>query len=247
MLVEAGREMSGAEEPRQRRRRADAGTVRQTPRDAAALEWLSQMYGCPLDLLAVGLGVQLPGAREVTNRWRRAGWAEVAKVDLGPLWVWPTQATARAYLGWDAGYWRPRPTTTAHTRAVAEVRLWLQQGLTPEGWISDRMLRHEASGGRPRERGQKLPHVPDGVWTAPDGRRWAIEVELTPKSEARTYEALMQASNRAHQEWRGGVLYVVTEAARPVVEAARARLAHPESVEVRPIEQVRAALTEARR
>lgn len=211
----------------ERRRRVDAGTVRQTPRDAGALEWLAQMYGAPLDLIARGLGVSDSRAWSIADRWRRAGWAEIGKITVGPLWVWPTQSTARTYLGWDVPAWAPRQTTAAHTRAVCEARIWAQGGLQPEDWSSDRMLRHEAAKGQLRQRGQEMPHVPDGLLTKADGSRWLVEVELTPKTPQRTYRILSElmggdfGTTDLHAE---GVIYVVAAAARQVVEDAKRRL-----------------------
>lgn len=232
------------EQPRQRRQRADAGVIRQTARDAAVLEWLSQMYGAPLDVIARGLGVSDGRAWALADRWRRAGWVEVQKVDAGPMWVWPVRSTAGEYLGWDPGHWRPRQTTTGHLRAVAEVRLWAQGGrITPDGWTSERHMRHEVARGRLRQQGDQFPHLPDGIVHHPERGTFVIEVELTPKSIERTYQALLEATGgrfgTANVGGRG-VLYVVSATAKGVVERARSQIETPERVQIFAIEDIRA-------
>jgi len=214
------------EEQRQRRKRSDVGAVRQTARDAQLLEFMTHQYGLPLDLVAQATGVSTPRSYALGSRWKKAGWVETGKVDPGPTWVWPRRAMASQYLGWDAPYWRPLATTTAHTRAVAAVRLH-RVGLDASRWISERSLRHQQGY---RERGVSEPHTPDGIEVLPDGQRALIEVELTAKSpgrylvpNARTFqrtEGLLQTiSVRADQLGCNTIAYWCAPSALSVVKA----------------------------
>jgi hypothetical protein len=210
---------------RKRAERSDKGEVRMRPRDAEALTWLAQMYGAPLDVLAKVLGTSERAAREVVRRWRNAGWAEQARVDAGPAWVWPTPTTARQMLGWQVGTWRPGPTMAAHTRAVAEVRLALA-GTDLEAWVSERQIAHYAHGYK--QAGEKLGHLPDGVWLrgGPDeSDNVLIEAELTAKHPKRTEEILQEALTVASERGAREVWYVAGSGhVRNVVERAAGAL-----------------------
>lgn len=208
----------------ERQRRVDAGVVRQTARDAKALEWLSQMYAAPLDLIAELCGTTEHRAYALVSRWRKAGWAEAGKIDAGPMWVWPTRATATAYLGWDAGTYRPRPSTAVHMRAVAEARLKLAPAdLT--AWKSERQIRHDRQGWKTQ--GQAIEHTPDGVWFLPSGREVHVEVELTAKSPERLKALFAEVMTVALQRGAGvlyltrgaGVRNAVTRAAQEYAKA----------------------------
>lgn len=179
--------------------------VRMTPRDAQALEWLSQMYGAPLDVVAHLLSSTQKRAYALVKRWTDAGWADTGKPAAGPMWVWPKRQTAASYLGWDPGYWVPRPSGADHLRASGVTRLAL--GGDAEAWYPERQLRHEAA---KRERGKTEPYLPDGLWRDQDGRWQAIEVELTSKGATRTREVIEKASASVggRDSQASGVIYV---------------------------------------
>lgn len=182
-------------EERQRAKRVDAGVVRQTARDAQLLEWMSSMYGLPLDLVRQALGISEVRTYQLVQRWVKAGWVRRGKVDAGPTWIWPTKAVADQYLGWKAPEWAPRSTTAQHTRAAAAVRLH-QAGLNLDRWVSERSLRHDQGW---RQQGRKEPHTPDGIEILPDGRRVLIEVELTAKQRARYIDQPLSTSPDVHR------------------------------------------------
>lgn len=210
---------------RQRAERSDKGEVRMRPRDAEALAWLSQMYGAPLDVLATVLGTTERAAREVARRWRTAGWAEQARVDAGPAWVWPTPTTARQMLGWQVGTWRPSPTMAAHMRAVAEVRLALA-GTDLTTWVGERQIAHLAHGYK--QAGQKLGHLPDGVWLrggTDESDNVLIEVELTAKHPSRTADLIHEGLEAAGKQGASEVWYIAGSGhVRGVVERAAGAL-----------------------
>jgi hypothetical protein len=104
---------------------------------------------------------------------------------LGRRWCVPTTAGLR-FAGladpegkaWEAA--EPSRHRLAHHHACGVVRLWVEgQGLT---WESERWLRRRSESPR--------IHPPDGAVLAPDGGRWAVEVELTQKSDANLASAL---------------------------------------------------------
>lgn len=209
-----------------RKQRTDAGVIRETARDTAALQWLSEQYGAPLDLIEVLLDVSRVRAYQVVQRWREAGWVHTGKPAPGAMWVWPTAGTARRMLGRDTGgEWAPRPSTAAHTRAAAAVRLaWCSDQLEQGGerqWISERELRQRTGY---RSSGERVGHLPDGVWIDSDGRQWLVEVEITGKGTERTYRHVLAASATVAREGSHGLLYFVTAASEADVRAAAPRI-----------------------
>lgn len=226
---------------RQRARRSDAGKPRLTPRDAMALEWLAQMYGAPQDVVASLLGATIDRSYKVVERWVRARQVDTATVDAGYRWIWTPPTAASAWLGWQPPNWRPRLGTAMHVRATAEIRLAFC-GSSLEGWVSERLLRHEASQdvGR-RMSGQRVAHIPDGLLLLPTGQPCRIEAELSPKEIGRVESILRELGPDP-------VLYVVTpESRRTVVRAihrheqwARSAGGNAGHIKVMDLEEVRA-------
>ena len=222
------------------------GTVasgRLTERDIAGLLFVADMYAAQLDQLAVVLGVTEPRARAIALAWRRARYAESARIGPGRAWVWLTRAGLTACgLPYTAA--SPALSRLAHLRAVTSVRLALEAapGYAAAGafWRGERRLRARA-GGRVGLR----EHIPDGEVHWPDGAPagfagecWAIEAELTPKTVARTAAIMSEILTRtgdygcpAGQAQVPGapprharVVYLCSAAARPTVARARAAL-----------------------
>lgn len=214
-------------------------------RDSLLLEWSAQQYGVSIPTLAIAAGVRLRRAYDIAKRWKLAGWANVARIDVGsagpwrrsnhfddptvvphgPLWVYPTRETAWGYLNFDPGEWRPTPSTLAHLTAVSQLRLALTGVDTdPEVWTSERLLRRT---GKPHG-GKPASHVHDAWFqdlTDPD-KMWAIEVELTRKFGAgRLMRSVSAALTEAQRHKLAGVLYFVRgEVLRNAVQVAASRL-----------------------
>jgi hypothetical protein len=155
-------------------------------RDLEVLGWLGEQYGARVDQLEILLGCGPRTVQRVTGRLRDAGLVTTRRLLVGePAWVIPTSAGLRA-PGHGCGAWHPRIGLLAHVAAVNDVRLHVQ-ALSPESeWIPERVL------ARDRQAGE---HLPDGV-VVTDGRRVAIEVELTVKSKRRVTTILDELSGR---------------------------------------------------
>jgi hypothetical protein len=222
-------------------------------RDIGALLFVADMYAVQADQLAVVLGVRPARARAIAQGWRRAGYAESARVGAGDPWVWLTRAgLAACGLPYRAA--SPALSRLAHLRAVTSVRLALEAapGYAAAGafWRAERRLRARA-GGRLGLR-EHLPdaevHWPEYAAVACAGECWAIEAELTPKTVARTAAIMHEILTRtgdygcpAGQVRVPGapvrharVVYLCSAAARPTVARARATLGGAASrVEIR--------------
>jgi hypothetical protein len=219
-------------------RRADAGTVRIGGRDIAGLLLCGEMYGAPYDLLALSLSVREDRARGIVARWRKAGYAQTARLGPGPAWCWLTRP-GLLVTGLKYTATRPALGRLAHIRAVLAVRLSLQDSAAwQQGagwWRSERRIR-AAIGGR-----VGTGHVPDAEVSWPDlpaspysGECWAIEAELTPKPLTRT-SAIMSGLLARTADYQPGarpgpgprydrVVYLASPAARGVVDRAAAAL-----------------------
>ncbi|WP_280410998.1 hypothetical protein [Nocardia asiatica] len=178
-------------------------TVRIGPRDLWAVQWLSEMRGVPMDVVADLLGTSEPNAYRVALRWKDAGLviAESLRPVPGSQWVVPTATTATSLLGFTVQSWIPGPKEAKHLTLTARVRLALA-GNEPgveDTWVSERVLRR-SDAQRPIGFGGERPHLHDGHWTDDLGRLHAIEVELTRKGSAdirRTVAAAFAAAKTA--------------------------------------------------
>jgi hypothetical protein len=209
-------------------------------RDIAGLLFVADMYGVQLDQLAAVLGVGESRARAVTASWRRARYAESARLGPGGPWTWLTRAGLAA-CGLPFPATTPALSRLAHLRAVTAVRLALEatSGYRAAGafWRSERRLRARM-GGRVGLR----EHIPDGEVHWPDGTQagwagecWAVEAELTRKTAARTAAIMREILTRTgdygcpaararvpgEPPRHARVLYLCSPAARPVVARAR--------------------------
>jgi hypothetical protein len=191
--------------------------VNLTQRDIDGLVLCAEHGGAPYDLLGIALGVQPARLRGITARWRRAGLADTGPVGSGPAWCWLTAEGMRAcytHGGYKPG--PPRLARVTHVRAVLAARLQLTA--TPDWALGQPWWQSE------RRISRKGPfagdHRPDAElwWPAIDAspyrdQVWALEIELTAKSAART-SAIMSAYAAAGYH---RIVYYAAPAARPVV------------------------------
>jgi hypothetical protein len=155
-------------------------------RDVDLLGWMAEQYGARTDQLEILLGCGPRTVQRVLARLRDAGLITTPRLLVGePAWVMPTSAGLRV-CGGGFGMWHPRVGLLAHVAAVNEVRLHVQSRSPESEWIPERVLARE------REPGQ---HLPDAV-VITEGRRVAIEVELTVKSQRRVSAILDELSAR---------------------------------------------------
>jgi hypothetical protein len=151
------------------------------PSDLALLRWTAEQYAVSLPQLARLMGRSEHAARWLRDRWRRVGWAERRTLLVGrPVLVWVTRDGVRQ-AGVALKAWEPSPGALAHIEAVNDVRLLVAQRRPGAEWVSERML----SGEPMQEASSVRAHRPDAVVRVDDGRRLAVEVELTLKSRAR--------------------------------------------------------------
>ena len=205
-------------------RRSDAGILQITQRDIDGLVLCAEHQGLPYDLLGSALRTSDLAVTRLVHRWRKIGFAASARLGPGPWWCWLTkEGMAATGLRYPTG--RPALGRIAHIRAVLAARLWLSSGpVWQQGqawWQSERRIRT----GRPRN---ATGHVPDAEIHWPSiagspyaGQVWAIEVELTPKRDARTTGIMTEMLSAMPY---ASVVYLTSPAAHRVVTSAAARL-----------------------
>ncbi|MGN2642480.1 hypothetical protein ACTD5D_41165 [Nocardia takedensis] len=171
-------------------------------RDQRFVEWAVQQYGASIDLVSEWYGVGRSWTHEIVSALVASGKVETTYADagteprgrFGPLWVIPTRATAHAILGTDPGPWTVRPSTAAHVRAVARLRLRLTGRTTStESWWSERLLAREITAKGGQQIGNR-PYIHDGVFCDSRGKYWAVEAELSAKRGAGRMEATLKTS-----------------------------------------------------
>ncbi len=155
-------------------------------RDLEVLGWLAEQYGARVDQLEVLMECGPRTVQRTVARLRAAGLVRTEKVLVGePVWVLPTGAGMAACNSGFAA-WHPRVGLLAHVAAVNDVRLHVQGRAPSTQWIPERVLARDR---------QSSEHLPDGV-AITDGRRVAIEVELTVKSRQRVTAILDELAGR---------------------------------------------------
>ncbi len=204
----------------ERARRADAGVIRLMPRDAEALAWIGSMRAIEAPDLGVLLG-RLAGREPLTEgavtsvvkRWRALGVVEARRIIVGGPQIVTLTAQGHELVG-EPGRWSPVSwTQITHTTAVARARLLVEaswSGVTE--WISERRWRREHE-----DLVKSGAHIPDGVVRLTDERAFAIEVELTPKSNSRTDVIIHKLITS--EMFDGAVYYVGSEALGRSVQA----------------------------
>jgi hypothetical protein len=164
--------------------RATHETLRR--RDLQVLDWLGEQYGARVDQLEALMGCGPRTVQRTIARLRALGLVQTQRMIVGePAWVIPTGAGIAA-CGSGFSVWRPRIGLLTHVAAVNDVRLHVQGRAPQTEWIPERMLAKERAAGE---------HLPDGVAIL-DGRRVAIEVELTVKSKQRVTAILDELEGR---------------------------------------------------
>jgi hypothetical protein len=155
-------------------------------RDLEVLGWVAEQYGARLDQLGVLLGAGPRTVQRTVARLRAAGLVRTERVLVGePAWVLPTGAGMAACSS-GFGVWRPRVGLLSHVAAVNDVRLHIQALAPATEWVPERALARDRRAGE---------HLPDGV-AITEGRRVAIEVELTVKSRRRVTAILDELTGR---------------------------------------------------
>ncbi len=204
MTSQSTERFNGEHRPRAARR--DAGQVRLTVRDMAALAWLSDMkaiYETDLSVLVSRLP-PAPGAvagyrpsaravRFLVTRWQRANVADVRRLIANRPRIVRLTATGAALVA-VSGFRETAEVTAYHQCEVSRLRLHLEANQSPSlgrltEWESERAFRADLDAlGLTRkgpERERAAVHVPDGVATYESGDRVAVEVERAVKAPAR--------------------------------------------------------------
>ena len=186
-----------------RKKRRDMGTIRFSQRDRFALLWIGHQYGVQLDHLQWLLGrdagrgatfsswISESAARDVVDRWERAGWIRVARLQVNrPFWIWLTRKGLRLL---DLPYAYRNLTAASgddlkSLSALNAIRLDQESYQSDIRWTSERALMR----GQVRLKGSHVLHRPDGIITFPDGDMIAIEAELSSKKPFELEEIFLE-------------------------------------------------------
>ncbi len=190
----------------------EQGRVRWTERDLNVLPWIFEQYIVRYDQLArlfarwPDKATKQPGrvvketVRDRVYQWEKAEAVAHQTLLVGQApWCWVTPR-GQTLMGLVGRPWTPTIRGyrgLEHRYHANEARLWLEQAYPEAIWTSERRLWQEQP---PRSKGGPHLPVPDAeVQLA--GRRIAVEVELTAKTEARWHEVLSERAVRYDQVW----------------------------------------------
>ncbi len=178
---------------KERKTRSDKGEVQATERDIYCLTWLADQYAARFDQIQRLLS-RVPDpkkpyqgemlaettTKDLIDRWRRAGWIEYRRVlanDRGFAWV-----TRRGLqlVGLDGLYTAKEPAAVRlnHIYAINHIRLWMD--LAGYQWTSER----EYVATLKKKKNEKTGPIPDAVVVSKEGKKAALEIELTAKKPA---------------------------------------------------------------
>lgn len=234
-----------------RKTRRDKGKRQLSERDLWVLPWIASMYAIRFDQLQKLLSRQ-PGQRnktktgpqgitdsavdQVIDRWLEDPPLVVYDRSFRqtPGWIWLTRHGESEFMLPYARH-HIRKGTLSHKYWINHVRLDYEQRHPDVTWKSERQIRAEQPR---RERGTRVLHIPDGeIWKAGE-RLYAIEVELSPKSEDEIDEDLQDLFASGYR----AIWYFVSQAddvakqAKRVVEKAHARLSEDQQANMQIID-----------
>lgn len=182
----------------ERRRRRDAGEIRLTGRDVAALVWIAEQYAVPTDLVSVVLGrpgaaLSMSATRRVLDRLQRAGLLKCRKfLASAPPYCWISRRGLKQ-LGLGYAPWEPTVGLLRHMRAVSTVRMALEVAGEQRKWVPERELRKGLGLG---------VRVPDAELRDMAGNEViALEIELSQKGSERLRAIAYQLASTYSQSW----------------------------------------------
>ena len=146
-----------------------------TPDEAAILALISEQQAIQVDHLARFFDLYVSDMNRILKEFEFRRWLVVEELILGHSpWVGLCPLGARL-SGTGFGVIQPSIRSLPHLRAINEARLLLTRQSPSGKWISERQLRRDWHVVRRRSR-----NIPDAAFVV-DGKRWAIEVELSHK------------------------------------------------------------------
>jgi hypothetical protein len=211
------------------------------PRSIEALSWLAKVDASGIEPLGLALGMRTSTTYSHLQRLAASGY--VARVDGGE-----SGAVVMTRDGWRrlgrAVNDVPRGMTYGlglrHACAVSWVAALLS--LRDRTWIAEREMRRQQVWQVPvLWTGSRGTHRPD-LGMERDGRRMAIEVELSPKAPRRLRAILAGYEHAIATGGLARVMYILDgpEVERAVARAARQVGLPPGALETRPLKSVRA-------
>jgi hypothetical protein len=169
-----------------------------TARSLKALRWIAEQEAVSRDHISQLLGTHSikktnePGilsagaTDQIIKQWLLLGLVGRQRfITMTPPWIWLTTSGMRA-LGLNFRASPPRLGALTHLHAINFVRLLSERQAPGVEWTSQRLLQAEQPKRTP---GLDLPHFPDAR-ALYQNKHYAIEVELTAKSQARLLRIL---------------------------------------------------------
>ncbi len=194
-----------------------------TARSLKVLRWIGEQEAVSREHISQLLGIHsIKGTKEpgylsagatdqIIKQWLLLGLVERQRlITMTPPWIWLTASGVRE-LGLNFRASPPRLGALAHLHAINFVRLLSEQQAPGVQWISQLSLQATQP---KRIAGLSIPHLPDAT-ALYQNRHFAIEVELTAKSQTRLVGILQELT----QTYDVIHYYVSAEAAQALYQA----------------------------
>jgi len=135
---------------------------------------------------------------DLVRRWEQLGLVSYGRfLHADPAWVWLSAEGLQA-VRHEIGELRPfEPTVAGLSRLFFcnQARLLVEERHPDVIWRSDRQLRAR------RKPGERLPHLPAGLLTLPNGHVVAIEIERSVTDSGRLKEILQALASQYQTVW----------------------------------------------
>ena len=212
--------------------RKDKGRPRWTERDDYCLWWVGEQRAVRYDQLRLLLAREsdhetaspgwLSASRTIQTiqRWQKGGLAHyIQPYARRPGFVYLSRKGLR-FAELDYRYSEPRESQLTHLSYINQARLKLEEEYDDEDgeWISERAILAEQERRTP---GQRLQHVPDGIFAFANGTALELEVELSRKPREKLC-AIMRGGEYLAETRNPVRYYVSPDAKAGVMRAYRA-------------------------
>ena len=205
-----------------------------TPRDLICLTWIAMQYAIRLDQLQRLLfrytpeqdryklkpgtdRLSLDRTYELVSKWLSLGYIEKGGIlHRDKLWIWASREGMRlcklpfSYSG------KPAPGRVPHLFYINQIRLYVEAKRPEDVWTSERQIRREAGAAA---KGENLPHLPDAILTAANGKVTALEIERSSKTEDELMDDLRELAVTYKSVW-----YFASSATKRQLEARLAEM-----------------------
>ena len=161
--------------------------MRLTERDIEIIQFINEFGFCEMNQIEEKFFLNKPRNYEIMRRLVKNGFVNHERIFFRRPGIYYASAKGSGYTDLPVVD-RLLTNQYIHQISIIKVYLKLQQLYPDASWISERRLKHEKF----YDGIGKTGHISDGIFLFPDGRRIAIEVEMSVKGKNRIEKILRE-------------------------------------------------------